>query len=357
MQKKLNNLGWENYKRRVGVALSLPKQAQLARVTVENRGNWVLGTAQSEIFGIILRNFTRDNLLPKVGDWVAYKDLQDKERVLIEKVLPRFSQLSRKDPKSGEAIAEQILAVNVDKVFLVQSLDNNFNLNRLERYLVAVQQAGAEPAIVLNKADIAEGLEDLRRKSNARLPGVKIFFVSAKTGAGMKKLEDSIAPGETVVFLGSSGVGKSTLINRFLSFAIQETKEVRGKDSKGRHTTTRREMFVLPNGGIVIDTPGMRELQILAGEEAVVDAFADIRELTLRCRFLNCTHSEKSKDCVVRQALASGKLAKERYNSFIKLLKETEFQENKDSPAYQKGKKEFWEKVKKELKSKYRYKE
>ena len=173
----------------------------------------------------------------------------------------------------------------------------------------------------------------------------------------MKKLEDSIAPGETVVFLGSSGVGKSTLINRFLSFAIQETKEVRGKDFKGRHTTTRREMFVLPSGGIVIDTPGMRELQILAGEETVVDAFADIRELTLRCRFLNCTHSEKSKDCVVRQALESGKLAKERYNSFIKLLKETEFQENKDSPAYQKGKKEFWEKVKKELKSKYRYKE
>lgn len=355
MQKKLNNFGWKNYKRRIDAVLSWPKNAQLARVTTENRGNWVLGTAQGEIFGVILRNFTRDNLLPKVGDWVVYKDLQDKERVLIEKVLPRFSQLSRKYPKPGEALEEQILAVNVDKVFLVQSLDNNFNLNRLERYLVAVQQAGAEPAIVLNKTDVAKGLEGLMQEASERLPGIKIFFVSAKTSAGMKELEDSIASGETAAFLGSSGVGKSTLINRFLSSAIQKTKEVRDEDSKGRHTTTRREMFVLPSGGIVIDTPGMRELQILAGEEAVIDAFADIREFTRSCRFFNCTHSEKAKDCAVRQALESGKLSRERYNSFIKLLKETEFQENKDNPAYQKGKKEFWKKINKEQNKKYKY--
>ncbi len=350
----MDKFGWENYKKRifaqadVAAGLSLPEQTQLARVTAENRGNWTIGTVSGELLGVILRNFTRSNLLPKVGDWVVYKSLPDKERVLIEKVLPRFSQLSRKDPKPGEAVEEQVLAVNVDKVFLVQGLDNNFNLNRLERYLVAVQQAGAEPAIVLNKTDAAQGLDDLKQEAGERLPGIKIFFVSAKTGAGMKELKDSLGLGETVVFLGSSGVGKSTLINWLLSSLVQETKEVRGKDSKGRHTTTRREMFILPGGGIVIDTPGMRELQLWAGKEAVTETFEDIRKLIRNCRFADCTHGDKAKGCAVRQALENGELAEERYNSFIKLLKETEFQDNKENPVYQKGKKEFWKKINKQ---------
>ena len=350
------SLGWERYLINAGADAKTFAQQAVGRVTAENKNNWIVGTDSGEYIAVILRNFAPANPIPKAGDWITFSKVEnDKEKILITAVLPRFSTLSRITPKANPnpdaPDVKQILAVNVDTAFVVQGLDANFNPNRIERYLVMIRQGGTKPAIILNKTDIAQNMDAVKQAMRERFSGVPIFFISATTGRGTQELARAIAPGETVTFLGSSGVGKSTLLNALLGADIQATGAVRDKDSKGKHTTTRRELFVLPNGGIVIDTPGMRELQISADTGQVADTFGQIDRLARQCRFSDCDH-EQSKGCAIRDAVARGDVPEALYKSFIKLRREAEFNESKDSVQYQQTKKQFWKSIHKSLKLK-----
>jgi ribosome biogenesis GTPase len=213
-----------------------------------------------------------------------------------------------------------VVAANVDRVFVVTSLPDDFNVRRLERYVAATWESGATPTIVLTKSDLVDDTADWIARAGASAPGVDVLAISTLTGDGITVLESLMSPGMTIAFLGSSGVGKSTLINRLAGQDIMRTADVRG-DGRGRHTTTHRELIRLPNGVLVIDTPGMRELQLWAGSAGLEQTFEDISTLSGRCRFRDCTH-EREPDCAVRAALESGTLLPERLVSWRKLSRE-----------------------------------
>jgi len=253
--------------------------------------------------------------LPAVGDWVAARRV-DPAFALIESVLPRRTQFSRRAPSN--AVTEQVLAANIDLAVIVCGLDRDFNLRRLERYLVLARESGAEHAIVLNKADLCDALDERIRQVNAIASGSRVLAIHALVD--IEPVRD-IARNRTVVFLGSSGAGKSTIVNGLLGESRQSTTEVRESDSRGRHTTTSRMLIPLPGGGAVIDSPGMRELQLWAGEESLDEVFSDIAALAALCRFADCTHSGEPA-CAVRAALDNGEIDLPRWSSYCKLQKE-----------------------------------
>lgn len=258
---------------------------------------------------------------PAVGDWVAVERRPEGRRVDLRAVLPRRTKFSRR--AAGSEAIEQIVAANVDRVLLVGSIDRGVNPQRLQRFLVAAQSSGAVPAVVLNKADAAADPELEAEAVRSLVPGVEVFVTSARTRRGLKALLAALGSGEprTVAFIGSSGVGKSSLINALVREQALPTADVRDKDGKGRHTTTRRELVAGPGGLLFIDTPGMRELQLWDFEAGLEQAFADILGLAARCRFGRCAH-ETEAGCAVREALASGALAPERWASYRKLRAE-----------------------------------
>ncbi len=225
---------------------------------------------------------------PAVGDWVAVELHDTIAAAAIREVLPRRSQFVRKSP--GKKIEEQVIAANADVALLVSALDGDFNPRRVERYLAQCWESGARPVIVLNKADMCEDVRDRAAEMEEIALGAAVCVVSAKTGQGIEELEKFLRPGETLVLLGSSGVGKSTIVNRLLGESLQEVQPVREGDSRGRHTTTMRELFVLPGGALLMDTPGLRELQLWDAAEGVSQAFADIDSLAGQCRFSDCRH-------------------------------------------------------------------
>lgn len=254
---------------------------------------------------------------PAVGDWVALRRKEEENKAaVIHAVLPRRSKFSRR--AAGTRDEEQIVAANVDTVFLVTGLDNDFNPRRIERYLVMAWESGAAPVVVLNKADVAEDAEGATREVEQVSPGVPVVRMSAKLGQGVEQLEPYIGRGRTVALIGSSGVGKSTIVNRLVGEDVQRTQDVRLHDQRGRHTTTHRELIVLPAGGLVMDTPGMRELQVLVSDRGLRETFEDIEEIAARCRFTDCRH-ENEPGCAVREALADSTLDPERYRNYRKL--------------------------------------
>ena len=257
---------------------------------------------------------------PAVGDWVALRRKEDEDKAaVIHDVLPRRSKFSRR--AAGTRDEEQVVAANVDTVFLVTGLDHDFNPRRIERYLVMAWESGAEPVVVLNKADVAEDAEGAVREVEAVAPGVAVVRMSAKRGEGVEALLPFVGRGRTVALIGSSGVGKSTIVNRLVGEDVQRTQEVRLGDQRGRHTTTHRELIVLPSGGLVMDTPGMRELQVLVSDRGLRETFDDIEEVAANCRFTDCRH-ENEPDCAIREALADGTLDAERYGNYRKLQAE-----------------------------------
>jgi ribosome biogenesis GTPase len=256
--------------------------------------------------------------LPAVGDWVALEVRPGEGRATIHAVLPRRSRFSRKVP--GSVTEEQVVAANVDSVFLIAGLDGDFNPRRLERALVLAWESGARPVVVLNKADLG-GAEQRRREAEAATPGVPIHVVSVRTGHGLGALDVYLRRGQTVALLGSSGVGKTTLVNRLLGGGARPTADVRSGDDRGRHATSHRELVVLPGGGMIVDTPGLREIQLWGGEEGLREAFAEVGELAPACRFRDCRH-EGEPGCAVLAALADGRLAAERLASYRKLAAE-----------------------------------
>lgn len=284
---------------------------------------------------------------PAVGDWVVISLRAEEKRATIHKVLPRKSKFSRK--VAGMEIREQIVAANVDKVFLVNALNRDFNIKRIERYLIMAWESGADPVIILSKADLCDDLEEKLLEVERTAVGVPIHVISTVDGRGLDELNQYLISGRTIALLGSSGVGKSTLINHLAQKELQKTNEVREYDDRGRHTSTSRKMFVLDSGTIMIDTPGMREIQMWSGEDGLTEAFEDIEKLAARCKFTDCKH-KKEPGCAVREAIENGTLSSERFESYIKLQKEIRIAERKQA-LVEKSKKN--KKSKEYLKYKY----
>ena len=290
---------------------------------------------------------------PAVGDWVAFRPPTGEGRGLIHAILPRRSKFSRK--VSGNRTEEQVVAANVDTLFLVSGLDGDFNPRRIERYLTAAWDSGARPVVILNKLDRCADPDRCLLEARAVSMGVPVHRVSAKTGEGCEALREYLRAGETVSLLGSSGVGKSTLINRLLGREAQRTGDVRDGDDRGRHTTTHRELLPLPQGGLLIDTPGLREVQLWEGDQGIESAFEDIEELAESCRFSDCRHQGEP-GCAVAEAVVRGDLAPERLESYHKLQSEQHQLQLKQDDLARLREKQKSKTVQKALREHYRLK-
>ena len=312
---------WAAHLAGLNIASGIP-----ARVIAGHRSEYRVHTGETDISaktaGKLHHASASRSQLPAVGDWVIIETTKSDGQATIRSVLPRKTTFSRK--VAGKNNAEQIMATNVDTVWIVSTFGADFNPARLERYVTLVLETGAEPVIVLAKADLAEDTDTQLETAQLRLPDVPIHSVSAKAGMGLEALGAYLLPGHTIAVLGSSGVGKSTLINHYFGKELLFTASVREKDGKGRHTTTHRELILLPSGGLLLDTPGMRELQLWGADDTLEKSFSDIDAIALGCRFSDCTH-ESEPNCAVNAALESGDLSPERFSNYKKLKSELKF--------------------------------
>jgi ribosome biogenesis GTPase / thiamine phosphate phosphatase len=329
----------------------------LGRVALEHKRMYRVWTEHGELLCEVTGKFSFDAVnredYPAVGDWVILKPRVEEGKGTIYTVLPRFSKFSRKS--AGRTAEEQIVAANVDTIFLVNSLNEDLNLRRIERYLLLAWESGANPVIILSKADLSDDIEEkLSAVQAIAFGGVPVISISAEMMSGLEQLSPYLQPGKTVALLGSSGVGKSTLTNRLLGDEKQVVQEIRGADDKGRHTTTHRELIQLPNGSILIDTPGMRELQLWESSEGLSETFSDIDELAEECRFRDCQHNDEP-GCAVVGAIVEGALAPERLTSYNKLQKELSYIERKADKRAQTEVKNKWKNITKQMRQKKKF--
>jgi len=315
-----------------------------ARVIVQQRGLWRIaggfGEAEARVSGRFAHE-APDGGYPVTGDWVAAEAAPG--AALIHAVLPRRTVFERRE--AGPTGGLQVLAANVDTALLAASLNADLNLRRLERYLASAYQSGAEPVVVLTKADLCGDVAAALAAVQAVAPGVPVLPVSAASGDGLAALEALLSPGETAVLLGSSGVGKSTLVNALAGAALMDTQAIREGDARGRHTTTHRELIRLPSGALILDTPGMRELGLWDAAAGVGQVFADVAAevtaLAEGCRFRDCAH-EREPGCAVRAALADGRLDEARWRSFRKLGRELAHEVRRQDPVAREAERKRW---------------
>ncbi|MFA6505092.1 MAG: ribosome small subunit-dependent GTPase A [Treponemataceae bacterium] len=351
------------------------KRGFRSRVIAVHKDRWELTPAKNELpppfgAGILsvqavlsgrFRNAaTSPADLPVVGDWVDAEWTQGDSVALIQAVAPRSGLLARKRPGDvdGDAIIEQPIAANIDLALLVMGVDEDFSVRRIERYLTLAWDAGAKPVIVLTKADLAgtEFAPDLSirlTETETVAFGANIIATSAKTGEGIEELRDILKPGLCAILLGSSGVGKSSLLNALAGTDLQKIAEVRDYDGKGRHTTTSRRLIELSWGAYLVDTPGVREIQLWGGEDSLAGSFPDVEAYAEHCRFADCAH-ESEPDCAVREAVENGGLAADRLESWHRLRRELAYLERKTDTSAARAEKEKWKPIMKLQKTMYK---
>lgn len=325
---RLEELGWNDYFAAEWNSVERPGETA-ARVTSQHRELWEVagpfGECHAEPSGQLRLSAEKGDDWPAIGDWVSVTG-EVKHGMVIRAVLPRRALIERKAP--GRRVRAQVLAANVDTIFLLMGLDGDYNPRRMERYLAQLWDSRSRVVVLLNKADLCEDVATRADEVRRIAIGVPLLCVSAATGEGTTELETFLAKGQTVVLLGSSGVGKSSLLNCWLGSGQQLTSPVREHDSRGRHTTTARQLFFVPNGAMVIDTPGLRELQLWEPGAGLTQAFSDVASLAQGCRFRNCTHAGEP-GCAVTAAIRDGELEQTRLENQRKLLREQAFLERK----------------------------
>lgn len=357
----LENLGWNSAWAEKFSAVAASQNLTPARVTEEHKGLYRVRTAGAEylaeVAGKIRHQTSGREGIPAVGDWVAITARPGENRARIDAILPRKTKLSRKT--AGRVQDEQIVAANIDTVFVVSSLNRDLNPRRIERYLAIVWESGAAPVVLLNKADLCDDPASRRYEVEQVAIGVPVHLLSATTGTGLDTLWKYLQPGRTAAFVGSSGVGKSTLINSLTnalagadSLAVQSVRE---SDDRGRHTTTSRQMIFLSRdgatpAGLVVDTPGMRELGLWDAAQGIDLAFEDIGRLAEDCKFRDCTHRGEP-GCAVTTAAQTGVLDPARLENYFKLQAELDFQEGKVDPAKARETKERWKQIHKDMRN------
>ncbi len=331
----------------------------LARVTAQHNKTYTIvstaGENRASVSGKFLHEISKISDFPVVGDWVKLR--KDTDGSIIESVVPRINQISRsaagKKGSQQEISNEQVIAANVDNVFIVSGLDRDFNLRRIERYLTLVYNSGSKPFIILNKADLCDDIGSCMTQIESIAFGVPVYVISAIDHSSLEHIADLFKKGETSVLLGSSGVGKSTLINALSGTDRQDVSQISNAVNKGKHTTTHRELFLLPNKSLLIDNPGMRELGLHDGDDSIKDVFSEIEALSIYCKFNDC-HHENEPGCAVQDAIKNGTLLKERYKSYIKLKKELAYIHMKDHKSSNAIEKEKWKGIKMGLKQMYK---
>ncbi|WMT38850.1 ribosome small subunit-dependent GTPase A [Paenibacillus sp. D2_2] len=325
---------WQPKWRNIAEQYSIKGQIEPARIVADHGQKYEIrserGTSWATLSGKARLKASEQRSYPGVGDWVAVKMMNEGDDAIIHEIVDRKSLIARQ--AAGFETKEQIIAANVDTLFIVCALNYDFNVRRLERYLIMAWNSGVNPIIVLSKSDLCEDIPSFIAETELIAPGVPVISVSAHLGIGRDQLETYVYPGTTIALAGSSGSGKSTIINWLTGAELQLTQEVREDDSRGRHTTTHRELFLLPQGGVLIDTPGMRELSIWDDDGGFERTFEDIEKLKEQCQFSDCQHRHE-KGCAVLHAIDEGELDRKRLDNYHKMQREIRFQMRKERIA------------------------